>query len=158
MALEFDDTQAAVLLELLGLAADTEDVQLILDTVRDAVRDPMLPPVDAQPSAIAAAAATCGLEVLDRDTLSGLRAAAAEGQRLAAAAARADVEAKVDKAIDRGALALSSRTTWVDLISADPGMAAVLAKVPDGAVVPFSEIGHSADRPDTGAEPVKWVW
>ena len=53
MALEFDDTQAAVLLELLGLAADTEDVQLILDTVRDAVRDPMLPPVDAQPSAIA---------------------------------------------------------------------------------------------------------
>ena len=48
MALELDDTQAAVLLALLGLPEDATDVQLVIDTVQDATRDPMLPPADAK--------------------------------------------------------------------------------------------------------------
>ncbi|ABM14402.1 hypothetical protein [Mycolicibacterium vanbaalenii] len=156
MALELDDTQAAVLLALLGLPEDTTDVQLVIDTVKDATRDPMLPPA---PSEIAAAAARNGLEVVDSETLTALRRDATAGREAIAAAARQKVEATVDAAIDRGALAPSRRTAWVDLIAADSAMADVLARVDDHSVVPLAEVGHAAGvAAGRHAEDEKWVW
>jgi hypothetical protein len=111
-----------VLLALLGLPEDTSDIQLILDTVKDITRDPMLPPApdadddqqqqggqlaaSAKPSDIAAAAAKHGMEVIDTATAESLRRDAAEGRRIAAAAAKAKIEAAVDDAINRG------KVTW----------------------------------------------
>jgi hypothetical protein len=86
MALSLDDTQTAVLLALLGLPEDTDDVSLILDTVRDAISE--LPDADdTAPSAVAAAAKKHGLDVLDHDTHEALKRDAAEGRRIKAAAA-----------------------------------------------------------------------
>ncbi|ORV65305.1 hypothetical protein AWC03_02860 [Mycobacterium europaeum] len=153
MALTFDDTQAAVLLTLLGLPEDTDDLALVIDTIKDVTRDPMLPlPDDAAASQVAAAAKKHGLELLDTDTADALRRDAAEGRKIAAAAAKAKVEAAVDDAVNRGKITAARRKHWVSLIEADPGMADVLAAVPDETAVPLSEMGHSADtsRDSTG--------
>ncbi|WP_348733479.1 hypothetical protein [uncultured Mycolicibacterium sp.] len=158
MALELDDTQAAVLLALLGLPEDATDVQLVIDTVQDATRDPMLPPADAKPSDVAAAAAKHGLEVIDTATADALRRDAASGREIAAAAAKQRIEASVDKAIDRGAITLGRRKHWVSLIEADPGMADVLAAVPDETAVPLSEIGLGGDDSTDLAKPAAWFY
>ncbi|SBS79258.1 Mu-like prophage I protein [uncultured Mycobacterium sp.] len=142
MALTFDDTQAASLLELLGLPADTTDIDTILATVKDAVASE---PMDSKPSAVAAAAKRAGLEVIDNDTLTALRAEAIEGRQIKAAAARQKIEDTVTTAISKGKITLSRRKHWVDLITADPGMADVLASVPDETAVPLTEIGHGVD-------------
>lgn len=158
MALTLDDTQSAVLLALLGLPEDTDDVSLVLDTVRDAVA------VEPEaPSAIAAAAKKHGLELLDADSHEALKRDAAEGRRLKAAAAKAKVEARVDDAIDKGKIAASRRKHWVELLSADPGMGEVLASIPDETAVPLSEIGHANAESDVqaaGSEAGigKWFW
>ena len=154
MALNLDDTQSAVLLALLGLPEDENDVQLILDTIQDVTRSPLVPDADdAAPSAIAAAAKKHGLELLDTGTHEALKRDAAEGRRLKAAAAQAGVEAKVDDAIDHGKIAASRRKHWVSLLSADPGMADVLASIPNETAVPLSEIGHASAESDTQLTP-----
>jgi hypothetical protein len=146
MALTFDDTQSAVLLTLLGLPEGTEDVQLVLDTVRDATRDPMLPmPDDASATQVAAAAKKYGFELVDTATAESLRSDAQEGRRIAAAAAKAKIEQQVDDAVNRGKITAARRTHWATLIEADPGMADVLAAVPNETAIPMSELGHSAD-------------
>ena len=100
----------------------------------------------AKPSDIAAAAAKHGMEVIDSATAESLRRDAAEGRRIAAAAAaaKAKVEAAVDNAIDRGKVRLARRKHWIELIAPDPGMADVLAGIPDETAVPLSEAGHSS--------------
>lgn len=160
MALTFDDTQAAVLLALLGLPEDSEDLALILDTVKDVTRDPLLPPVpdDASASQVAAAAKKHGLELLDADSLAALKRDAQEGRRVAAAAAKAKVEAAVDDAVNRGKITAARRKHWVSLIEADPGMADVLAGVPDETAVPLSEVGHSADTSRDTADTGGWFY
>lgn len=159
MALELDDTQAAVLLALLGLPDDTTDVQLVLDTVKDAARDPMLPPPpDAKPSEIAAAAARNGMEVIDKDTADALRRDAQEGRRIAAAAARAKVEAAVDEAIDTGRIIPSRKDHWLTLCTNDGAMIEHLASIAPGTAVPLAELGHSADRAADLAEPAGWFY
>jgi hypothetical protein len=140
---QFDETQFAVLLALLGLPEDTDDVSLILDTVRDAVTEPDTD--DTAPSAVAAAAKRHGLDVLDTDTHEALKRDAAEGRRLKAAAAQAKVEADVDDAIDKGKITPARRKHWVSLIAADPGMADVLAAVPAETAIPLREVGHATD-------------
>jgi hypothetical protein len=151
MALTFDDTQAVVLLELLGLPADTTDVQLVLDTVSDlAAQVAEIDP--AKPSTVAAAAKRAGLEVLDTDTAAALRHDAAEGRKIAAAAARKKVEDTVAAAVNKGKITPARRKHWVNLITADPEMAEVLAKVPDETAVPMTEIGHGVGDED-GARP-----
>lgn len=146
MALTFDDTQATVLLALLGLPEDTDDLTLVIDTVKDVTRDPLLSvPDDASASQVAAAAKKHGLELLDGDTVAALKRDAQEGRRIATAAAKAKVEATVDDAVNRGRITAARRKHWVCLIEADPGMEAVLASVPDETAVPLSEMGHSAD-------------
>ncbi|BCZ24855.1 hypothetical protein MYSE111917_16610 [Mycobacterium senriense] len=158
MALTLDDTQSAVLLALLGLPEDTDDVSLVLDTVRDAVA------VEPEaPSAIAAAAKKHGLELLDADSHEALKRDAAEGRRLRAAADQAKVEAQVDAAIDKGKIAASRRKHWVSLIAADAGMGEVLASIPDETAVPLSEIGHASAESETqgaGSDTGvgKWFW
>lgn len=160
MALTFDDTQAAVLLALLGLPEDTDDLGLVIDTVKDVTRDPMLPvPDDASASQVAAAAKKHGLELLDADSLAALRRDAQEGRRIAAAAAKAQVEAAVDDAVNRGKITAARRKHWVSLIEADPGMADVLAGVPDETAVPLSELGHSTDTSrDTADDSAGWFY
>lgn len=106
MTLQFTDEQAAALLDLLGLPADTTDPQLVVDTVAD-LADQAAGVDPAKPSAVAAAARKAGLEVVDTDTLAALRHDATEGRRVAAAAAKAAVEAQIDDAISKGKIAAS---------------------------------------------------
>jgi hypothetical protein len=141
MALTFDDTQAGQLLVLLGLPEDTDDTQLVIDTVADVTRDPLV----TKPSDVAAAAKSQGLDVIDADSLTALRNDAAEGRKLVAAAAQAKVAASVDDAIGKGKITPARREHWVNLIGADPGMADVLASVPAETAVPLTELGHSTE-------------
>lgn len=155
MELTFDDTQAAALLEALGLPADTDDIDLIVATAVDlATQVEALDP--AKPSTVAAAAARNGMEVIDKDTADALRRDAQEGRKIAAAAARAKVEAAVDDAVNKGKITPARRKHWVSLIEADPAMADVLAAVPDETAVPLTELGHSTE-PDL-AESVQWFY
>ncbi|MDA4110189.1 hypothetical protein MHOL44478_23435 [Mycobacterium holsaticum DSM 44478] len=140
----FTDEQIAALLDALGLPADTDDPQLVVDTVADlAAQAAGMNP--EQPSTVAAAARRHGLELVDHDTHEALKRDAAEGRKIAAAAARAKVEAAVDDAVTKGKITPARRKHWVELITADPGMADVLAAVPAETAVPMSEVGHAAD-------------
>ncbi|MDT5184590.1 MAG: hypothetical protein QOI29_2748 [Mycobacterium sp.] len=156
MTLTFDDTQAAALLEALGLPADTDDPDLIVATAQDlAAQVEALDP--AKPASVAAAAARNGCEVLDKDTAAALRRDAQEGRKIAAAAAKQRIEASVDDAISKGKIMASRRKHWVTLIEADPGMADVLAAVPNETAVAMTEVGHAADNADL-AEPAGWFY
>lgn len=147
MALTFDDTQAAALLDALGLPIDTTDIDTILATVKDAVDASTAD--NAQPSAVAAAARRVGLELIDADTVTALRRDAAEGRQIQAAAKRKQVEDTVTDAIRKGKITVARKQHWVTLIEADPEMAKVLASVPDETAVAMSEIGHSLANEDT---------
>lgn len=137
----------------MGLPDDTDDPQLVVDIAVDLAAQLGDP---AKPSTIAASAKRAGLEVIDADTAAALRHDAAEGRKIAAAAAaaaaRARVEASVDDAVTKGKITPARRKHWVSLIEADPGMADVLAAVPNETAVPVSEVGHSADNTDDRAE------
>lgn len=161
MALTLDDTQAATVLARLGLPDDTADVALVVDTVLDAVPDPAAD--STAPSAVAASAARklapIGFDVVEHDTHEALKRDAAEGRRIAAAAAKAKIEAAVDDAVNKGKITAARRKHWVSLIQADPGMADVLASVPDETAVPLSELGHSADtNRDTADAGTGWFY
>ncbi|WP_024448082.1 hypothetical protein [Mycolicibacterium iranicum] len=161
MALTLNDTQEADLLKLLGLpeaAPGESDVELVIDTITDlAAQVEALDP--DKPSTVAAAAARSGMEVLDKETAAALRRDAAEGRRVAAAAAKEKVETAVDDAIGKGKVLASRRKHWVTLIEADPEMADVLARIPDETAVPLTAIGHaaSADSADV-SEPAPWFY
>jgi hypothetical protein len=156
MTLTFDDEQTAALLEALGLPPDTTDPELVIDTAKDLAAQ-VAGMTPEQPSSVAAAAKRHGMEVIDTATAEALRRDAAEGRKIAAAAARAKVEAAVDDAVDKGKITPARRKHWVELIAADPGMAEVLATVPNETAVPISEVGHSADNSDL-AEPAPWFY
>ena len=159
MALTFDDTQAAVLLASLGLPENTDDLALVIDTVKDVTRDPMLPvPNDATASQVAAAAKKHGLELLDADTLAALQRDAQEGRRAVAAAAKAKVEAAVDDAVNRGKITAARKRHWVELITHDSAMAEVLAGIADETAVPLSEVGHSSDTSRYNVEAGQWFY
>jgi hypothetical protein len=118
---------------------------LILDTIRDVTSDPMLASADgAQPSAIAAAAAKHGMDLVDHDTHESIKAAAAEGGRMPAARQQA-IEAKVDDAVNRGKITVGRRKHWITLLQNDDTMADVLAGIADETAVPLTEVGHAAD-------------
>lgn len=150
--LALDAEQTRRLLDLLGLPADTTDPEVILATVADVVTQ-AADATDPQPSAVAAAAARVGLDVVDADTLAALRRDAAEGRQIRAAAERQAVEDAVDRAIAAGKITPGRRQHWVSLISADPGMADVLASVPDETAAPITEKGHGVDSEDRQNQP-----
>jgi hypothetical protein len=157
MTLTFDDTQAAALLEALGLPADSTDVDLVVQTAQDlAAQVEALDP--AKPASVAAAAARNGCEVLDKDTADALRRDAQAGRQIAAAAAKARIETAVDKAVDRGAITVARKRHWIALLEADPAMEQVLAAVPDELAVSLSEVGHSADNTGDLAEASPWFY
>jgi hypothetical protein len=152
--MEFTPEQIAALLGALGLPDDTDDPQLVVDTAIDLAAQLGDP---AKPSTIAASAKRAGLEVIDADTAAALRADAAEGRKIAAAAAKAKVEAAVDDAVGKGKITPARRKHWVTLIEADPGMADVLAAVPNETAVPMSEVGHAADTAN-GDDSGEWFY
>src|ERR1700744_3702436 len=148
MALTFDDDQAAQLLQLLGLPDDTTDLDLILATVADMAK--------ADGGDAVAAAKRAGLATIDPDSLVQLRADAQRGRDLAAAAAKAEVEEIVTKAIKAGKIPVSRRGHWVTLITNDHGLADVLAAMPDD-IIPMTEMGHSlGSESDELAERADW--
>lgn len=153
--MDFTPEQVAALLTALGLPNDTDDPQLVLDTAVDLAAQLGDP---AKASTIAASAKRAGLEVLDNETVAALRRDAAEGRKIAAAAAKAKVEASVDDAVTKGKITPSRRKHWVSLIEADPGMADVLAAVPIETAVPMTEVGHSADNAGDTAEAAAWFY
>jgi hypothetical protein len=161
MALTLDDTQTADLLKTLGLPPDTTDVATIIATITDLADDEAseLDVAPSRPSAIAAAAKRHGMDIVDTATHEALKRDAAAGRQIAAAAAKAKVEASVDDAVGKGKITPSRSKHWVSLIEADPGMAEVLAAVPNETAVPLSEVGHSADV-NTGdlADAAEWFY
>lgn len=158
MTLTFNDEQAAKLLDALGLDADVTDAETVLAAAEDlAAREAG---INAEkPSTVAAAARKAGLEVVDAPTLASLRHDAAEGRKLAAAAARQKIETTVDDAVGKGKITAARKKHWITLIEADPGMAEVLAAVPAETAVPMTELGHSVEPvdADTRDEPV-WFY
>lgn len=170
MPLVFNDDQAAKLIELLGLPDDTnvvpegakpdEAMVAIADTILEVVADLAKNERDSKgekkPSEIAAAAGRLGMTVIDTDSLTKLHADADEGRQIKAAAARAKVESNVDDAIRHGKITPARRDHWVNLITADPGMADVLASVPNETAVPLNEIGHSAGESDDLTDTPAW--
>jgi hypothetical protein len=152
-----DDDQEARLRAALGLADDVTDNETILATIEDLAAQ-VVGMNPEQPSSVAAAANRHGMEVIDTDTAAALRRDAAEGRKIAAAAAKARVEAAVADAVDKGKITPSRRKHWVTLIEADPGMADVLAAVPNETAVPLSEVGHSADGTGDLAEASTWFY
>jgi hypothetical protein len=153
LTLEYNDDEEKQLLAGLGLppaapgVTDPETVKAtIADLIADEQAEEQAPGGDVgQPSAIAAAAKRHGLDVVDHDTHEALKRDAAEGRRIAAAARHADLEAKVDKAIDRGAITAARKRHWITLLEADPQMEKVLAGIPDETAIPLKEIGHATD-------------
>lgn len=133
---------------------NTANSQLVIDTAVDLAAQLGDP---AKPSTIAASAKRAGLEALDTDTAAALRRDAAEGRKIAAAAAKSKVEASVDDAVGKGNITPSRRKHWVALIEADPGMADVLAATPNETAVPMTEVGHSADNADL-TQPATWFY
>src|SRR5215207_8083436 len=101
MSLTFDDTQAAALLEALGLPADTTDVDLVVATATDLAAQAADTGM-SKPSTVAAAARKAGLEVVDTQTLTALRHDAQQGRAMAAAAKAQKIEAAVEDAISKG--------------------------------------------------------
>ena len=156
--LTFTEEQTTRLLELLGLPADTDltDIDAILAVI-ESLTEVEASGDDTKPSAVAAAAKRLGLEAIDTDTLAALRADATEGRQIKAAAAKAKVEGQVDDAIRHGKIPPSRRTHWVDLITADAGMADVLASTPNETAVPMTEIGHGQTSDGEHLdEPAPW--
>ncbi|MGX9295159.1 phage protease [Tsukamurella paurometabola] len=150
---EITPEQWGALLAALGLAHEAS-----ADEVIAAVSD--LATSEAatvgKPSAIAAAAGRIGMQVIDRDSLNALKAQAAEGAQIKAAAAKADIEAAVDDAVRQGKITRGRRQHWITLCAADPAMKQVLASIPRETAVPMSEIGHSVDTDDDTGAP-GWV-
>ncbi len=157
LTLEFDDAEAAVLLDRLGLDADTTDVDLIKATLTDALRSAPLT-VDSPPSQIAAAARKHGLEAVDTATLTALKRDAAEGRQMAAAAKAQRIEAAVDEAVRKGKITAPRKRHWMTLTEADPGMADVLAAVPDETAVPLTEVGHSTEARADDKADATWFY
>lgn len=153
MAVTFSDEEQTTLFGILGLPENTDptDTAGILAVIEDLAKQAE----PSKPSDVAAAAKKLGLEAVDETTLAALRSDAAEGRQIKAAAAKAKIADQVDDAVKHGKIAASRREHWVTLITADPGMADVLASVPNETAVPMTEVGHGSDGGDV-VEAAAW--
>jgi hypothetical protein len=162
MALNFTPEQTGAILGLLGLPTDTDDPDVIVTVLQDALADAAAndqgddPSADMPTNAIAAAARKAGLELVDSATIAELRQAAKEGRRMAAEARKAELEGIVNAAVAKGKITPARKQHWVTLIDADPGMADVLASVPDETAVPLTEVGHGLVDDGTLPENQQW--
>lgn len=130
----------------LGLAENVEDDDTILAAVDEALNERAddTPPANLSAEAVAAAAASHGLAVVDQDTFAEVRRQAAEGAALAERVAVQNRERTVDDAIRTGKIAASSRDVWLNKLKADETEAEVLNSFPDGTI-PVGEVGHNGD-------------
>jgi Mu-like prophage I protein len=155
--MEFTPEQITALLEALGLPAETDDADLIVATTVDLAAQ--VEALDrAKPSTVAAAAKRNGMEVIDTATADALRRDAAEGRRVAAAAAAAKVEAAINDAINTGRITPGRRTHWLTLCANDEAMIEHLASIAPGTAVPLAEVGHAADTSADLAKPAGWFY
>lgn len=158
MALALTDVQSTELLDALGLPEDTSDPELVIATAKDLAAQAAGMKAE-QPASVAAAAAKHGMDLVDHDTHESLKAAAAEGRRVVAAARLQAIEAKVDDAVSRGKITVGRRKHWITLLQNDDSMADVLAGIADETAIALSEIGHSADTSrDDLAEAGQWFY
>jgi Mu-like prophage I protein len=157
MALTFNDDQAAKLLEALGLPHDTTDVDLVVATVVDLAAQAAGMTAE-KPSTVAAAARKAGLEVVDAATLTSLRHDAQQARQLVAAARAQKIEAAVDDAVTKGKISMARKQHWVTLATHDEKMLDILAAVPNETAVPMTELGHSLDPVDAGADAPAWFY
>ncbi|OZC98916.1 hypothetical protein CH281_20335 [Rhodococcus sp. 06-221-2] len=146
--MDFTPEQITRLLEALGLGSDVTDAELVVVAVEELVTAP--------PVAAASAAAAGGV-VLDPAAYDVLKADADRGRALAAASKVREAKDAVDSAIRAGKLPPARRQHWLDVIQADPAMAATLKQMP--VVIPLEELGHcdpGANDPDGLTEPAGW--
>lgn len=148
MTITLTDDQTAKLLTALGLPDDTADADLIVATVEDLAK--------ADSGDIVAAAKRAGSEVVDKTTLDGLRADAQRGRDLITAAAKREVDDKVDAAVRAGKIPPARKGHWVTLVTNDASMADVLAGMPDGLAVNMTESGVGATHDGDLTEPAAW--
>lgn len=150
----------------LGLAENTEDDNTILAALDEALAERAN---DAEPApvaaanltaeALASAAASQGLAVVDQDTFAEVRRQAAEGAALAARVEAENRQSTVDNAIRTGKIAASSRDVWLNKLKADPSESEVLNGFPDGTI-PVGEVGHNGDAvgsTNTADDDLTWV-
>ncbi|WP_369815635.1 hypothetical protein [Mycobacterium sp. 852002-40037_SCH5390672] len=60
--------------------------------------------------------------------------------------------------MSKGKITAARKKHWQMLIEADPGMAEVLASVPNETAVPMTELGHSLEPVDAGADKPAWFY
>lgn len=148
--MEFTPEQLTRLLEALGLGADVTDAELVVTAVEELVTAP--------PVAAASVAAAGGI-TLDAASYDILKADADRGRALAAAAKVREATSAVDAAVSAGKLPPARRQHWLDVIQADPAMAATLKQMPVVISMVGSELGHSnpgLNGPDEVTEPTGW--
>lgn len=148
--MEFTPEQITRLLEALGLGADVTDAELVVTAVEELVTAP--------PVAAASAAAAGGV-VLDPASYDELKRNADRGVALAAAAKTREATTAVDAAISAGKLPPARRQHWLNVIQADPAMAATLKAMPVVFTLAGAELGHSdpgLNGPDDVTEPAAW--
>jgi hypothetical protein len=157
MNITFDETQAALLLELLGLEPDAT-AEDILETIEQlTLAEPTGPAVTSASSpADPGAAAAAGMVTVDAGTLAALKADADAGRAVTAAALRRDRETIVLDAIKAGKIPPARRKHWEELIEKDPESARMLASMPEN-LIPVREIGHSLDLSATTGDDAP-VW
>lgn len=150
--MEFTPEQITRLLEALGLGADVTDAELVVVAVEELVTAP--------PVAAASVAAAGGV-VLDPASYDVLKADADRFHTLAKAAKVRDATAAVDAAIHAGKLPPARRQHWLDVLDADPAMAATLKQMPVVITLAGAELGHSdpgLNGPDDVTEPAGWFF
>ncbi|OZC76370.1 hypothetical protein CH282_26190 [Rhodococcus sp. 06-418-1B] len=148
--MDFTDAQLTRLLEALGLTADVTDAEVVVTAVEELVTAP--------PVAAASAQAAGGI-VLDPASYEELKKNADRGVQLAAAAKVREAASAVDGAISAGKLPPARRQHWLDVIQADPAMAATLKQMPVIFSLGNEELGHAnpgLNGPDDLTEPAGW--
>lgn len=159
-SMNFDDTQTAELLKLLSLGSDASasDVLAALTALVETSTAASAGPGDKEVAAgalnieqIRAAAEKKGLTMVDASTLESIRAQAEAGAAAQQQLALQDREKKVNAAIGAGKIPPSRKDHWCSVIEHDPGMAEVLASLPDN-LVPVAETGHNGDEVGAAAD------
>jgi ATP-dependent Clp endopeptidase proteolytic subunit ClpP len=140
--------------ERLGLPEDADEAAVLaaaneqLDSVAEAVDEPLADPAEPTLQQINASAKRLNLRLVDAEQYEATVAAAAKGAQAFERLEDDRRNAVLDKHVRRGALAPANRGHYAKLLKADPeGTAELLNGLPDGLMVPVNEVGH-AGEPD----------
>ena len=101
---------------------------------------------EGEVAAVKAAAAKLGLTVTDPEVLAELRSNSALGVAAHTELTNRRITAALDDAIDKGKILPAQRGKYEALMRKDePGVAALLAEIPNETAAPMREVGHSLD-------------